>query len=65
MPSSEILIGNPDPRTTVRWRRDGEGPPFIRVGPRRVLYRRSDVETWLRARTFDHRAAEAVGAQAE
>jgi predicted DNA-binding transcriptional regulator AlpA len=58
------LIGSLDPRTTVRWRRDGEGPPFVRVGPRRVLYRRSEVDAWLRARTFDHRAAEAVASQA-
>jgi excisionase family DNA binding protein len=51
-----------DDRTTLRWRNDGGGPQFVRVGPRRVLYRRSDVEAWLTARTFAHRAAEAVAA---
>ncbi len=51
-----------DARTTMRWRTDGGGPAFIRAGARRVLYRRSDVDTWLAARTFKHRAAEAVAA---
>jgi predicted DNA-binding transcriptional regulator AlpA len=49
-----------DGRTTLRWRNAGGGPPFVRVGPRRILYRRSDVEAWLDARTFPHRAAESV-----
>ena len=47
-------------RTTMRWRRDGGGPPFVRCGARRILYRRSDVELWAASRTFAHRAAEAV-----
>jgi excisionase family DNA binding protein len=46
-------------RTTLRWRVEGNGPPFVRAGGRRILYRRSDLETWLSARTFIHRAAEA------
>jgi prophage regulatory protein len=49
-----------DDRTTLRWRTVGDGPPFVRVGPRRILYRRTDVDAWLAARTFPHRAAEAV-----
>lgn len=51
-----------DDRTTLRWRIDGEGPPFVRVGQRRVLYRRNDVDGWIAARTYKHRAAEAVAA---
>ena len=47
-----------DPRTTQRWRTTEQGPPFVRVGARRILYRRSDVEAWLLARTHRHRAAE-------
>ncbi len=49
-------------RTTMRWRRDGGGPPFIRAGARRVLYSRRAVDTWLAERSFPHRAAEAVQA---
>lgn len=49
------------PRTTARWRSDGNGPAFVRAGGRRILYRRSDLERWLAGRTFAHRAAEAVG----
>ncbi len=52
-----------DERTTLRWRTSGDGPPFVRVGPRRVLYRRADLERWLAARTFAHRAAESVAAR--
>lgn len=51
-----------DARTTLRWRTDGGGPSFVRVGPRRLLYRRAEVEAWLAARTFRQRAAEAVAA---
>ena len=33
---------------TVRsWRRTGFGPPFIRLSPRAVRYKREDVEAWL------------------
>lgn len=49
------------PRTTARWRSEGNGPAFIRAGGRRILYRRADLERWLANRTFAHRAAEAVG----
>jgi Helix-turn-helix domain len=49
-----------DPRTTRRWRATGEGPPYIRVGRRAVLYDRRDVERWLAARRFAHQAAEAT-----
>lgn len=44
-------------RTTETWRRNGNGPPFIRLG-RRILYRRCDVETWLAAQRFHSRAHE-------
>jgi predicted DNA-binding transcriptional regulator AlpA len=45
-------------RTVQRWRATGEGPAFVRVGPRRIAYRLSDCEAWAAARTFPHRAAE-------
>lgn len=32
--------------TLSRWRRDGQGPPWIRLGIQ-VRYRRSCVESWL------------------
>jgi predicted DNA-binding transcriptional regulator AlpA len=34
-----------------RDRSNGDGPPFVQIGPRRIAYRRSDVDTWLTART--------------
>jgi hypothetical protein len=45
-------------RTAQRWRGSGEGPPFVRLGRRRVLYRIADVEAWLAARTYKSRADE-------
>ena len=39
-------------RTLDRWRRLGEGPPITRLG-RRILYRRSSSQAWLRARERD------------
>ena len=46
------------PRTAQRWRATGGGPPFVRLGRRRVVYRVADVERWLAERTFAHRADE-------
>ena len=36
-------------RTLDRWRSFSEGPPITKLG-RRVLYRRSSLRAWLRAR---------------
>jgi predicted DNA-binding transcriptional regulator AlpA len=36
--------------TLFRHRRDGTGPKFIRLSPRRVAYRRRDIEEWLTGR---------------
>ena len=35
-------------RTLERWRVEGTGPTYLKAG-RRVLYRQSDVDTWLNA----------------
>jgi hypothetical protein len=53
------------PRTAQRWRAEGGGPPFIRLGKRRVLYRVADIEAWLAKRTFKSRADELARASAE
>ena len=45
-------------RTAQRWRSTGDGPPFVRLGPRRIVYRVSDIEHWAAERTFANRAAE-------
>ena len=36
-------------RTLERWQRLREGPPITRLG-RRILYRRSSLQAWLRGR---------------
>lgn len=45
-------------RTAQRWRVTGDGPPFVRLGPRRLVYRLADCEAWAAAQTYQHRAAE-------
>jgi predicted DNA-binding transcriptional regulator AlpA len=46
-------------RTLQRWRRDGGGPAFIRLGARRIAYSDAEIERcWAAARTYPHRAAE-------
>lgn len=42
-------------------RSQGSGPPFVRLSPRRVRYRRSDIVAWLRERTFAATAGYADG----
>jgi predicted DNA-binding transcriptional regulator AlpA len=36
--------------TLFRYRRDGTGPKFIQLSARRVAYRRSAIEEWLKDR---------------
>ena len=45
-------------RMIERLRETGDGPPFIRVAPRRILYRDADWKAWLAERTHASRAAE-------
>jgi len=37
-------------QTLAKWRLEGSGPPFIRVG-RKILYREQDISAWLDSRT--------------
>ena len=50
-------------RTLQRRRREGDGPPFIRAGARRVLYDLAEIERWAAARMFAHRAAELAASE--
>ncbi len=51
------------PRSAQRYRQTGEGgPPWVRLGLRRIGYRLSDCERWAASRTFAHRAAELAAA---
>ena len=34
-------------RTLQRWRASGMGPPYSRVGPRRLRYSHTDLALWL------------------
>ena len=46
------------PRTLERWRTDGSGPSYIKIG-RRVAYRLDDVEKWLAQQRRAHTLASA------
>lgn len=37
-------------RTLQRWRQTGEGPPYHRMGKRRVVYYRAELLAWLNGR---------------
>lgn len=57
--SSEVLLTVEDAaarlkiskHTLNRWRVTGEGPPFIKYGPRLVRYEEPVLEEWARKRT--------------
>jgi hypothetical protein len=51
-------------RTAQRWRATGDGPPYVRRGPRRILYLLADCEAWAAGRTYRHRAEELATQQA-
>lgn len=58
MTTSEVAAITRTPASTLRfWRYSGTGPKSFKVGPRRVMYRRADVEKWL----DDQYNAERVG----
>lgn len=45
------------PRTLANWRVKGDGPSFCRIG-RRPFYRLEELNAFIDARRFQHRAAE-------
>ena len=51
-------------RALERWRSTGDGPRFVRIGPRRVAYREADLAAWLDGRAHAHRAAEMAASTA-
>ena len=52
-PTTSVWLG-----VSSQWleigRSKGYGPPYVRLSPSRVRYRRGDVRRWLRERTIDH-----------
>lgn len=38
-------------KTLQRWRSEGEGPKFIKVGNKRIRYSFKDLDRWVRIRT--------------
>ena len=52
-------------RTLQRWRRDGGGPVYTRLGEWRIGYAVRDIEAWEAAHRFAHRAGELAGKPAK
>ena len=48
-------------RTLQRWRREGQGPSYTRLGVRRLGYSDDDLQAWARRNVFASRAAELAG----
>ena len=44
-------------RKVQRWRAEGVGPPYVRLGPRRVAYDEAASDAWAASRSFTSRAA--------
>lgn len=42
--------------TLARWRSEGNGPPFVRIGSL-IRYRVRDLDAWLEAQTVDPKSA--------
>lgn len=45
-------------RTLQRWRGTGEGPPYHRLGKRKVVYFRAELLAWLNGRRHSSTSAE-------
>ena len=56
LPAEAAAAIRSNPRTLERWRREGSGPSFIRLGKRRVAYRGVDLVAWLNGRVRQHTA---------
>ena len=56
-PSELSIFLGVSPATLERWRCQGEGPPFIKIGRRRIAYRSRAVRQWLEARERSSTAA--------
>ena len=53
-----VRLGLPSSRTLEAWRHRGYGPRFLRLSPRLVRDRASDIDQWLAARVVGaHRPA--------
>jgi hypothetical protein len=53
-------------RCLIEWRRQGGGPPYVRLGDHRsgrVRYDVREIDAWMRAQTYAHTAAETNGAE--
>jgi predicted DNA-binding transcriptional regulator AlpA len=40
-------------QTLARWRCEGKGPVFTKIGGKKVLYRASEVDRWLEDKDFE------------
>lgn len=40
-------------QTLARWRCEGRGPVFTKIGGKKVLYRTSEVDRWLEDKDFE------------
>lgn len=50
------------PKTMERWRHQGSGPPFVKIGGK-VFYRDSDLDEWVESRVRTHTAQESTAAR--
>ncbi len=51
-PKQLAQLLNLSEKTLERMRKDGSGPPFTKIGNKRIRYSIPKLETWLKERTF-------------
>lgn len=51
------------PRTLDRYRVTGEGPPFYKLGPRRVGYKKADMVAWVESRRLKSTSDDSAAAR--
>lgn len=49
-PNEAARIVRLSPNTLAKWRHYGTGPKFVKVGTRRVLYLKCELDAWLAER---------------
>jgi predicted DNA-binding transcriptional regulator AlpA len=49
--AKKLRVGSP--RTMERWRADGVGPRYVKIGAR-VYYRDSDLDEWVKSQVRSH-----------
>lgn len=57
-PKQAAARANTSERSLERYRQNGGGPDYVRLGARAIRYDPDDLDTWIANHKYPHRAAE-------